>query len=408
MIEFKDVYKKYDNGTEALKGVNLRIERGEFVFIVGASGSGKSTFLKTIMREEVPTSGTIMINNFDLTKMNEKEIPYFRRTMGIVFQDFRLIPNMTVFDNVAFAMRVIGANEKEIRKRVPYVLSLVGLQNKSRSMPNEISGGEQQRVALARALVNNANTIIADEPTGNIDPEMSYEIVDLLNHINENGTTIIMVTHEHELVKKFNHRIVVIDHGKVISDTAEGASLSYDATTGYKPIEEPELTPSMQIIETALEDTTANPDDYLEDSVASEVDDIAAQIAAKVAAAAAGGSIPSAEELISKPVEIEIPTETVEETPAPAVIPTDPEQPITTFADLDNSDVTISPVINVKVSADVIPEEAATEPVPEPAAEPAPEPAPEPAAEQPAPEDNFTSADGVDYSKYFESSEEVQ
>lgn len=242
MIEFKNVYKKYDNGTEALKNVNLRIERGEFVFIVGASGSGKSTFLKTIMREEVPTSGSIMINNYDLTKMTNKEIPYFRRTMGIVFQDFRLIPTMTVYDNVAFAMRVIGANEKEIRKRVPFVLSLVGLKEKARSLPNEISGGEQQRVALARALVNNANTIIADEPTGNIDPEMSYEIVDLLNHINENGTTVIMVTHEHDLVKKFNHRIVVIDDGTVVSDTAAGGVLRYTTETGYKPVSEPGST----------------------------------------------------------------------------------------------------------------------------------------------------------------------
>ncbi len=242
MIEFKNVYKKYDNGTEALKNVNLRIERGEFVFIVGASGSGKSTFLKTIMREEVPTSGSIMINNYDLTKMTNKEIPYFRRTMGIVFQDFRLIPTMTVYDNVAFAMRVIGANEKEIRKRVPFVLSLVGLKEKARSLPNEISGGEQQRVALARALVNNANTIIADEPTGNIDPEMSYEIVDLLNHINENGTTVIMVTHEHDLVKKFNHRIVVIDDGTVVSDTAAGGVLRYKTETGYKPVSEPGST----------------------------------------------------------------------------------------------------------------------------------------------------------------------
>ena len=263
MIEFKNVYKKYDSGTEALKNINLRIERGEFVFIVGASGSGKSTFLKTIMREEVPTSGTIMINNYDLTRMTDKEIPYFRRTMGIVFQDFRLIPNMTVYDNVAFAMRVIGANEKEIKKRVPYVLSLVGLQNKSRSMPNEISGGEQQRVALARALVNNANTIIADEPTGNIDPEMSYEIVDLLNHINENGTTVIMVTHEHELVKKFNHRIVVIDHGSVISDTAAGGTLTYDETTGYKPVEQlseqPIISDKAAAVEALFEDDTLNP-----------------------------------------------------------------------------------------------------------------------------------------------------
>jgi len=237
VIEFKNVYKKYDSGTEALKNVNLRIERGEFVFIVGASGSGKSTFLKTIMREEVPTSGTIMINNYDLTKMTTKEIPYYRRTLGIVFQDFRLIPNMSVYDNVAFAMRVTGESEREIKKRVPYVLSLVGLKHKKDSMPNEISGGEQQRVALARALVNNANTIIADEPTGNIDPEMSYEIVDLLNHINANGTTVIMVTHEHDLVKKFNHRIVVIDHGQIVSDTAAGSQLDYQVETGYKPVD---------------------------------------------------------------------------------------------------------------------------------------------------------------------------
>lgn len=306
MIEFKNVYKKYDSGTEALKNINLRIERGEFVFIVGASGSGKSTFLKTIMREEVPTSGSIMINNYDLTRMTDKEIPYFRRTMGIVFQDFRLIPTMSVYDNVAFAMRVIGANEKEIKKRVPYVLSLVGLQSKARSMPNEISGGEQQRVALARALVNNANTIIADEPTGNIDPEMSYEIVDLLNRINENGTTVIMVTHEHELVKKFNHRIVVIDHGSVISDTAAGGALSYDETTGYKPVRAAQPTPketatpvtAVEIPVTAPTEETAPqvvpepapaPQPVSEPVVEDpeEVDPIQAEIAAKVAAAVA-------------------------------------------------------------------------------------------------------------------------
>lgn len=236
MIEFRNVSKVYDNGTVALKDINLRINRGEFVFIVGASGAGKSTFLKTIMREEVPTSGSIMINSYDLTKMSKKEIPYYRRTLGVVFQDFRLIPKMTVYDNVAFAMRVIGASEKEIRKRVPYVLTLVGLQDKARSYPNEISGGEQQRVALARALVNNANTIIADEPTGNVDPEMSYEIMELLNRINENGTTVIMVTHEHELVKQFNHRIVVIDNGEIITDMADGGVLQYDVKTGYQPV----------------------------------------------------------------------------------------------------------------------------------------------------------------------------
>lgn len=236
VIEFRDVSKVYDNGTVALKNVNLRINRGEFVFIVGASGAGKSTFLKTIMREEVPTSGSIMINNYDLTKMSRREIPYYRRTLGIVFQDFRLIPKMTVYDNVAFAMRVIGASEREIKKRVPYVLTLVGLQDKANSLPNEISGGEQQRVALARALVNNANTIIADEPTGNVDPEMSYEILELLDRINENGTTVIMVTHEHELVKQFDHRIVVIDNGEIVSDMANGGILHYDSRTGYQPV----------------------------------------------------------------------------------------------------------------------------------------------------------------------------
>lgn len=220
MIEFRNVTKVYDNGTVALKNINLHIDRGEFVFIVGASGAGKSTFLKTIMREEVPTSGTILINNYDLTRMSKKEIPYFRRTMGIVFQDFRLIPKMTVFDNVAFAMRVIGSDEESIAKRVPQVLELVGLEDKMDSYPSEISGGEQQRVALARALVNNASTIIADEPTGNIDPEMSYEIVDLLDRINRNGTTVIMVTHEHELVKQFDHRVVVIEDGQIVSDSA--------------------------------------------------------------------------------------------------------------------------------------------------------------------------------------------
>ena len=184
VIEFKNVSKTYDNGTRALNNVSIRINDGEFVFIVGSSGAGKSTFLKIIMREQVADNGSVLVNNYNLNKIKKKDIPKFRRTMGIVFQDFRLIPNMTVYDNVAFAMRVIGAKEKEIRKRVPYVLSLVGLTSKARQLPTQLSGGEQQRVALARALVNNAGVIIADEPTGNIDPEMSYEIVDLLNHIN--------------------------------------------------------------------------------------------------------------------------------------------------------------------------------------------------------------------------------
>lgn len=231
MIEFKNVSKTYDNGTKALKDVSLRIEDGEFVFIVGASGAGKSTLLKILMREEVPSGGTVTINNYNLNTLKKREIPYFRRTLGIVFQDFRLIPNMSVFDNVAFAMRVIGAKEKEIRKRVPYLLSLVGLASKARNLPNELSGGEQQRVALARALVNNAKIIIADEPTGNIDPEMSYEIVDLLDHINATGTTVVMVTHEHNLVKQFNHRVIKIDSGEVVADMEDAEQISVNAET---------------------------------------------------------------------------------------------------------------------------------------------------------------------------------
>ncbi len=221
VIEFRHVSKTYDNGTNALRDVSIQINDGEFVFIVGSSGAGKSTFLKIIMREQVANAGSVIINDYDLNKIKKRDIPKFRRTMGIVFQDFRLIPNMSVYDNVAFAMRVIGAKEKDIRKRVPYVLSLVGLTSKARQLPTQLSGGEQQRVALARALVNNASIIIADEPTGNIDPEMSYEIVDLLNHINANGTTVVMVTHEHELVRRFNHRVITISQGEVVSDTAE-------------------------------------------------------------------------------------------------------------------------------------------------------------------------------------------
>ena len=247
MIEFKNVSKTYDNGTKALKDVSLRIEDGEFVFIVGASGAGKSTLLKILMREEVPSSGTVVINDYNLNLLKKKQIPYFRRTLGIVFQDFRLIPNMSVFDNVAFAMRVIGAKEKEIRKRVPYLLSLVGLASKARNLPNELSGGEQQRVALARALVNNAKIIIADEPTGNIDPEMSYEIVDLLDHINATGTTVVMVTHEHSLVKQFNHRVIKIDSGTVVADMEDAESISVAAETHQLETEEieQEQKPSM-------------------------------------------------------------------------------------------------------------------------------------------------------------------
>lgn len=222
MIEFKDVTKIYDsNDTHALEKVNIKIEDGEFVFVVGSSGAGKSTFLKLIMHEEKPTEGEVVVNGYSSATMKKKQVPYYRRTMGIVFQDFRIIPKMSVFDNVAFAMRVIGTGEKEIRKRVPYILQLVGLSEKARSMPNELSGGEQQRVSLARALVNNPKLIIADEPTGNVDPEMSHEIVDLLTKINNSGTTVVMVTHEHDLVRTFQRRVIVIQHGKVVSDTPD-------------------------------------------------------------------------------------------------------------------------------------------------------------------------------------------
>lgn len=220
MIDFKNVSKVYDNGTKALNNVNIHIDKGEFVFVVGASGAGKSTFLKLMMREEVPSSGTITIKNYNLGEMKKRKIPYFRRNLGIVFQDFRLIPNMTVYDNVAFAMRVVGAREKDIRKRVPYVINIVGLSHKARNYPNELSGGEQQRVALARALVNNADIIIADEPTGNVDPQMSLEIVELLKRLNETGTTVIMVTHAHDLVRMFDNRVIVLDSGAVVADGA--------------------------------------------------------------------------------------------------------------------------------------------------------------------------------------------
>ena len=226
MIEFRDVSKVYENGTHALNHVNIKINKGEFVFVVGASGAGKSTFLKLMMREEVPSHGKIIIKNQDLSSLTRSEIPYFRRGLGIVFQDFRLIPKMTVFDNVAFAMRVIGAPEKEIQKRVPYVLELVGLETKGRRLPNELSGGEQQRVAIARALVNNPSVIIADEPTGNLDPARSLEIMMLLEQINALGTTVLVVTHERELVNRFTKRVVAINEGRIISDGMDGYYLN--------------------------------------------------------------------------------------------------------------------------------------------------------------------------------------
>ena len=220
MIEFRNVSKVYNNGTEALHNINLKVEKGEFVFIVGSSGAGKSTFLKLITCEERPNEGQVLIDGQDISHIRKGKIPYVRRKMGLVFQDFRLIDHMTVYDNVAFAMRVVGASPKTIKKRVPYILGLVGLQHKAKHYPTEMSGGERQRVGLARALVNNPSMIIADEPTGTIDPALSYEIVDLLSAINERGTTVLMVTHEHSLVKHFHKRIIQIHSGEIVADTA--------------------------------------------------------------------------------------------------------------------------------------------------------------------------------------------
>ena len=222
MIEFRNVVKVYETGSHALNGVSLKIEDGEFVFLVGPSGSGKSTIIKILTAELPPTSGSVFVNGFTLEKIRRSAIPYMRRTLGVIFQDFRLIENKTVYENVAFAMRVIGASEKEIKKRVPYVMELVGLENKSRRLPNELSGGEQQRVAIARALVNNPNMIIADEPTGNLDPARSLEIMMLLEQINALGTTVMVVTHEKELVDRFTKRVIAIDQGRIISDGMDG------------------------------------------------------------------------------------------------------------------------------------------------------------------------------------------
>ena len=222
MIEFTDVVKSYTVGNHALKGVSMEIEDGEFVFLVGPSGSGKSTIIKLITGELKPTSGTVHVNGYSLERIRKKEVPYLRRTVGVVFQDFRLIESKTVYENVAFVMRAVGAQEKEIRERVPYVLQLVGLENKSRRHPNELSGGEQQRLAIARALVNNPSTIIADEPTGNLDPARSFEIMALLQEINKLGTTMLVVTHEKDLVERFSHRVIVIDDGLIISDGMDG------------------------------------------------------------------------------------------------------------------------------------------------------------------------------------------
>lgn len=228
MIDLVNVTKTYETGTHALNGIDMHIDDGEFVFLVGPSGSGKSTIIKLLTAELKPTSGSVLVNGYQLESIKRASIPYMRRTLGVIFQDFRLIENKTVYENVAFAMRVIGAAPKEIKKRVPYVLELVGLENKGRRLPNELSGGEQQRVVIARALINNPTMIIADEPTGNLDPQRSFEIMLLLEQINALGTTVMVVTHEKGLVDRFTKRVVAIDEGRVVSDGMDGY-YSYEA-----------------------------------------------------------------------------------------------------------------------------------------------------------------------------------
>ena len=222
MIEFKNVSKVYETGTEAVNNANFKIEKGEFVFLVGQSGSGKSTLIKLILKEEEATRGNIIINGRDITFLKQKRVPFLRRSMGVVFQDFRLLPDKTVYENVAFAMYIVKATPRHIRRQVPMVLSLVGLSAKAKMYPNELSGGEQQRVALARALVNNPSMIIADEPTGNLDPETAWDIMNLLNDINMRGTTVVVATHAKDIVDAMKKRVIQIDKGNIIRDDKKG------------------------------------------------------------------------------------------------------------------------------------------------------------------------------------------
>lgn len=222
MLEMIDVSKIYPGGSVALQDINVRIEQGEFVFIVGPSGAGKSTFFKMLFREVLPSSGKVIVNGHDLVKMTDKEIPYFRRQLGIVFQDYRLLPDRTVYDNVAFAMQVIETPYRKIKRRVNDVLDLVGLRKRAHAYPTQLSGGEQQRIAIARAIVNDPILLIADEPTGNLDPETSWEIMDIFREVNKSGTTIVMATHDREIVDEMEKRVIAIEHGHIVRDDAKG------------------------------------------------------------------------------------------------------------------------------------------------------------------------------------------
>ncbi|UVF02244.1 cell division ATP-binding protein FtsE [Streptococcus equinus] len=222
LIEMKGVTKKYHHSTTALRDINVSVNPGEFVYIVGPSGAGKSSFIKLLYREEKVSAGTLKVGEFNLTKMKKRQIPILRRSIGVVFQDYKLLPKKTVFENVAYAMQVIGEKPREIKKRVPEVLELVGLKHKMRSFPDQLSGGEQQRVAIARAIVNNPKVLIADEPTGNLDPEISWEIMQLLERINLQGTTVLMATHNKQIVDNLRHRVIAIEEGRIVRDEEEG------------------------------------------------------------------------------------------------------------------------------------------------------------------------------------------
>ncbi|HWO77269.1 MAG TPA: cell division ATP-binding protein FtsE [Bacillus sp. (in: firmicutes)] len=222
MIEMKDVYKKYKNGVLAANGINVKIEKGEFVYVVGPSGAGKSTFIKMMYREEKPTSGVIIVNNTNLSTLRNSRVPIFRRNLGVVFQDFKLLPKLTVYENVAFALEAIEETPKQIRRRVMEVLDLVSLKHKARMLPSELSGGEQQRISIARSIVNSPKVVIADEPTGNLDPETSWDIMRIFEEINNRGTTVVMATHNKEIVNTLKHRVIAVENGQIVRDEERG------------------------------------------------------------------------------------------------------------------------------------------------------------------------------------------
>lgn len=313
MVELQNVSVTYSGGVDALNNVSLKINDGDFAFVVGSSGAGKSTMIKLLLKEIDATSGVVTVNGYNLSKLKRRKIPEFRRTLGFVFQDFRLISSMTVYENIAFVLRVLDAPLKYIRKRVPYVISLVGLQAKTNSYPDELSGGEKQRVAIARALVNDPQLIIADEPTGNIDPELSYEIVELLKGINDQGTTILMVTHEHDLVRHFGGRIINITGGEVVYDEVVTG-------TNSEILPEVELAQAMENAAYAEKSDYTVPQDYEESAGAAGtpyVDDV---IAAIMGTASADSE--AAEEIAPKLPEPEPETpEPTEEEASPEELP---------------------------------------------------------------------------------------